>query len=88
MKLHEDYQAPESEVPYLLDTGDGQFCEARMRASVAEEIVRTAESVEVGGEDGDAIVVNGRMTFPAGAFEFDSDELPRKAKPPARETGK
>ena len=59
MKLHKDYQAPDSEIIYRLDTGDGQFCEGRMRASVfpkkafvfgdGEEIERGKRNPKKGG---------------------------------------
>lgn len=80
MKLHEKHQAPDAEIPYLLDTKDGQFCEGRMRASVAEEIVRSAEARELGGREGFELVVNGRMLFPKQAFVFDDGEQVERGK--------
>ena len=74
MKLHKRYQAPDGEIPYLLDTKDGQFAEARMRASVAEEIVHSAETRELGSREGFELVVNDRMLFPEDAFVLDADE--------------
>lgn len=92
MKLNKKHQAPGSEVSYKLDTLDGQFCEASMRAEIAEEIVRTAETVELADDEEYGLLVNGRMMFPIKAFTFEEGELekiPRHgAKRPARKSGR
>ena len=91
MKLSKKHQRPDSEVAYKLDTQDGQFCEARMRASVAEEIVRTAESVELCDDEEYGLLVNGRMMFPTKAFTFDEGELekiPKHGSRPAKKAGR
>ena len=80
MKLAKEYEAEGAEVPYLLDTGDGQYSEGAMRASVAEEIVRGAETVDEGGVEGFEIAVNNRMMFPASAFEPEEGERHPAAK--------
>ena len=88
MKLHKDYQAPDSEITYLLDTKDGQFCEGRMRASVAEEIVHSAETREIGGTEGFELVVNGKMMFPKKAFVFDDGEEIERGKRNPKKSGR
>lgn len=72
MRLRECHR--ESELSYLLDTGDGQYAEGRMCAEVAEEIVSRAETRELGGAKGFELVVNGRMLFPLSAFELEEGE--------------
>ena len=88
MKLHKDYQTPDSEIIYRLDTGDGQFCEGRMRASVAEEIVHSAESRKVGSCEGFELVVNGKMMFPKKAFVFGDDEEIERGKRSPKKGGR
>ncbi len=76
MKLKDKYAAEGAEVDYLLDTGDGQMVKSAMPGSVAAEIARCADSTADSGVEGWEVKVNGRMLFPASAFE---DEAPRKA---------
>lgn len=88
MKLHKDYQAPDSEITYRLDTKDGQFSEGRMRASVAEEIVHSAETREIGDIEGFELVVNGKMLFPRNAFAFDEGEEIERGKRSPKKGGR
>lgn len=88
MKLHKRYQAPNAEIPYLLDTKDGQFAEGRMRASVAEEIVHSAETRELGSREGFELVVNDRMLFPKDAFVLDADEQLERGKRSPKKGGR
>lgn len=88
MKLHKRYQAPDAEIPYLLDTKDGQFAEGRMRASVAEEIVHSAETRELGSREGFELVVNDRMLFPKDAFVLDADEQLERGKRSPKKGGR
>lgn len=88
MRLHKDYQAPDAEITYQLDTGDGQFAEGRMRASVAEEIVHSAETRSLGGAEGFELVVNDRMMFPKAAFEFDDGEAVERGTAHAKKHGR
>ena len=89
MKLHEDYQQAGAEIGYLLDTKDGQFAEGHMRASVAEEIVHSAETRSLNGREGYELVVNDRMLFPKDAFVFDEgEEVERGVKRTAKKSGR
>ena len=88
MKLHEDYQAPEAEITYLLDTRDGQFCEGKMRATVAEEIVRSAEARALCDREGFELAVNDRMLFPKDAFVFEEGEEVERGKRKSKKGGR
>ena len=69
---------PRGEIDYRIDAGDGQLLQGRMRASVALEIARRAETLRESGVEGFEIVADGRYLFPAEEFEIEDWEFPRK----------
>ena len=77
MKLSGKY---EREMPYMLDTGDGQFYRGLMEVNIAREIVRTREMWAASDIEGFELLVNNRMLFPLDGFEFDEGELPENVR--------
>jgi hypothetical protein len=69
LELKKDYEG--KSLAYKLATGENEWCLSAMPSSVAAEIVRRADSVEQGGEDGFGLVVKSGaqvMLMPAEAF--------------------
>ena len=76
MKLAKKYDHEGAIVTYRLDCKDGYTSESTMPASVALEIIRTAETLENCDYEGFPLLAGGELLFPADVVEFDEGEGP------------
>ena len=62
-------------IDYFLDTHDGQKTRSSMPASVAEEIVKRAETLRLCDTKSFELVVDEKLMFPIDIFYVDENEM-------------